>query len=687
MKSLILAEKPSVGKELARVLNCTNKHKNFIEGSEYVVTWALGHLVTLAEPHVYNAKFKEWRMEDLPMLPETMKLKVIKKTSHQFRAINSLMKRKDIGDLIIATDAGREGELVARWIMKLGGWGKKPFTRLWISSQTDEAIREGFAQLKAGKAYNNLFFSAVCRAEADWLIGLNVTRALTCKFDTSLNAGRVQTPTLAMIAKREQDIKNFTPVDYWTIHADFGEYFGVWRDRNGNGRLFDYGKAQEITGKIEGQTGVIEDMSTKNISEPPPLAYDLTELQRDANRLYGFSAKKTLSLVQKLYEWHKLVTYPRTDSRYITKDMIKTLPRRLQSIAVGQYAQYAKVLLQQPLKPGKQFVNDSKVSDHHAIIPTEQVPDLNVLSKDERSVYDLIVKRFLAVLSPPYRYERTSVVTLVAGERFYSQGKNEQEKGWKAFTLRVSDPEANDTEEMPEQSFRQQHKGQQINVQQCTIRQGKTNPPARYTEATLLTAMESPGKFIEDEELRESIKAGGLGTPATRAEIIEKLINNYYIERQGKSLVPTPKAFELIELVPSELKSPELTAQWELRLSKIAKGQESSNHFMTDIRHNAIELVKMVRESTATYTPRNLSQTKCPMCGQFMLLVSAKKGKRMVCSDKRCGYEESEKGEGVGPRSKKERQMNKRLIRQFSDHASTSTSLGDLLKAALDKNR
>ncbi len=688
MKTIVLAEKPSVGKELARVLGCATKRKGYIEGRDYVVTWALGHLVTLAEPHVYDNKLKQWRMEDLPMLPEKMKLQVIKQSSHQFRIVRDLLKRKDIGKLIIATDAGREGELVARWIMKMGGWGRKPFHRLWISSQTDEAIREGFANLKPGKAFNALFQSAVCRAEADWLIGLNVTRALTCKFNASLNAGRVQTPTLAIIVAREQEIQHFTPTPYWTVKADFGDYFGTWRNKDGNSRIFEQTKAQELAQQVEGQTGVIEDISVKHKSEPHPLAYDLTELQRDANKQLGFSAKHTLSVLQGLYERHKLVTYPRTDSRYITQDMVATLPRRLQAVAVRPYTRLVKPLLQQPLSPDKRVVNDSKVSDHHALLPTEVTPNLKQLSGDERALYDLVVRRFLAVLYPPYRYDQTTIVTNVHGKRFYAQGKVVKDLGWKAVTLRTvgADDDA-DEETLPEQTLQPQQQGAQKTVQSCAVNQTQTRPPARYTEATLLTAMESPGKFIEDEELRESIKADGLGTPATRADIIEKLLSNYYIERTGKSLTPTSKAFQLLDLVPEELKSPELTAKWELRLSQIAKGQESRKAFMTDIRQNAVTLVSNVRASTATYRPDNLTQTKCPMCGQPMLLIGSKKRQKLVCSDRRCGFEQREGpsgSPGMGKPSKKERQMNKRLIRQFSDHSSASTSLGDLLKAALD---
>jgi DNA topoisomerase-3 len=689
MKALVLAEKPSVGKELARVLNCHKVTKGYCEGKDYVVTWALGHLVELAEPHVYDQKLKEWRLEDLPMLPEKMKLRVMKKTAHQFRTVQGLMKRKDIGELIIATDAGREGELVARWIMRLGGWGKRSFKRLWISSQTDEAIKDGFAKLKPGKDYNRLFHSAVCRAEADWLIGLNVTRALTCKFNASLNAGRVQTPTLAIVVAREQEIKQFTPKPYWTITADFGDYTGLWRDTHGNSRIFDAARSREFAEKFDGKTGIIHEIAVKPKADPPPLAYDLTELQREANRRYGFSAKQTLSVLQHLYERYKIVTYPRTDSRYITSDMVATLPRRLQAVAVDKrYRQLVEPLLQQKLTPGKRFVNNSKVSDHHAVIPTEQPANLNALTHDERQIYDLVVRRFLAVLYPPYCYEQMTIVTEVEGERFFSQGKVVKDQGWKAVDRPAPEDTTSDTDELTEQPLKGQQRGDTKPVKRCTANRGQTNPPPHYTEATLLTAMESPGKFIDDEELRESIKAGGLGTPATRAEIIEKLIGNYYLERRGKSLIPTGKASQLLELVPDELKSPQLTAQWELRLSNIAQGQDNRQAFMVDVRKNAVELVNRVKSSTATYTPDNLTHNKCPMCGQPMMQVKHKKRQKLVCSDRRCGYEQSSDSDNMGfggRRSKKERQMNKRLIRQYSDNANASTSLGDLLKAALDK--
>lgn len=685
MKALVLAEKPSVAREIARVLKCNEKNKGFLEGPQFVVTWALGHLVTLAEPDDYDKKYKDWRLEDLPMLPANMKLKVIRQTSHQFQVVRNLMKREDLKELVIATDAGREGELVARWIMVLSDW-KKPFKRLWISSQTDDAIREGFASLKAGTAYNNLYDAAVCRAEADWLIGLNVTRALTCKFNAQLTAGRVQTPTLAMIVNREAEIKQFVPVDFWTIRADFGDYFGDWRNQAGNSRIFNYPQTEEIAAKVKGHQGVIKEVRTEGKSEPAPLAYDLTELQRDANKRYGFSAQKTLSILQDLYEQHKLVTYPRTDSRYITSDIVPTLPARLKSIAVVPYAELVKPLLPKPLTPTKRFVDNSKVSDHHAIIPTEKPLQLTSLKTEERNLYDLIVRRFIAVLYPPYRYDQTTLITAINGENFYSRGKVVKDQGWRAVTSKLAEKDALDDDALPEQTLTLSKKGDLKQVKGCKISKSKTKPPARYTEATLLTAMESPGKFIEDEELREAVKGSGLGTPATRAEIIEKLLYNNYIERQGKELVPTSKGTQLIKLVAPALKTPELTAQWEQRLTNIARGKGSKTDFMADIRQNAKELVKSVIDDTAVYKADNISKTKCPVCGKFMLLVNGKRGKMLICQDRACGHRQPEKQDGFGYKSSKNAgRVNQKLIEQYSDQGSIGHNLGDLLKAALAK--
>lgn len=688
MKILVLAEKPSVAREIARVLKCEAKNKGYIEGAKYVVTWALGHLVTLAEPEDYDVKYKHWRLEDLPMLPENMKLKIIHQTSQQYRVVTSLMKRPDIGELVIATDAGREGELVARWIMKLGNW-KKPFKRLWISSQTDAAIREGFATLKPGTDYNNLYDAAVSRAEADWLVGLNVTRALTCKFNAQLTAGRVQTPTLAMIVRREEEIQHFVPVDYWMIRADFGDYFGDWRGRDGN-RVYNAAEVEILLAKLKGHNGKITDLRRENKSELHPLAYDLTELQRDANRRYGFSAQKTSSVLQNLYERHKLVTYPRTDSRYISRDIVPTLVARLKGIAVGPYAEPVNQILQKPLALSKRFVDDSKVSDHHAIIPTEQLLNLGDLTLEEKSLYDLIVRRFLAVLYPPYRFEQLTVVTQVNGETFYSRGKVVKDLGWRtvAFHQNVSDDsktDENKEEALPEQLLTSLKSGATSTVKNIKANSGKTKPPARYTEATLLTAMESPGKFIEDEELRECIKGGGLGTPATRAEIIEKLISTFYIERNGKALVPTSKGIQLIGLVAAELRSPDLTAQWEQSLTDIARGKASKQAFIRSIRENTSALVRSVVLDNSVYKADNISKSKCPVCGKYMLLVPGKRGKMFVCQDRSCGHRQPEKERPGFTSSKRASQMNQKLIEQYSDKDNIGSNLGDLLKEALAK--
>ncbi|MBP2656513.1 MAG: topoisomerase [Firmicutes bacterium] len=597
------------------------------------------------------------------------------------------MKRQDIKELIIATDAGREGELVARWIMAAAKW-KKPFRRLWISSQTDDAIREGFAALKPGAAYNNLYDAAVCRAEADWLVGLNVTRALTCKFNAQLNAGRVQTPTLGMIVSREEEIQKFVPKDYWTIRANLGDYFGDWREAGGNSRLFDFAKAEAIVNKIKGHSGLVKEVRTEVKSEPPPLAYHLTELQRDANKRLGFSAQKTLSVLQGLYERHKLVTYPRTDSRYISKDIVPTLPARLKGMMAGPYADLVKPLLAKPLVPTKRFVDDTKVSDHHAIIPTEQPLVLAALNVDEKKLYDLIARQFIAVLSLPHRYNQLTMVTSVNGENFYSVGKVVIDQGWRAITSRVVErDELNSSDALPEQMLKLHKKGESVKLESVKVNKAKTKPPARYNEATLLSAMESPGKFIEDEELRESIKQGGLGTVATRAEIIEKLIHASYIERHGKELAPTSKGKQLISLVASDLKTPELTAEWELVLANIAKGKDSKADFIAKIRDYTIDLVRATIADTTVYKADNVTKTKCPLCGKFMLLVNGKRGKMLACPDRACGHRQPEKEKAFGGlrTSKHESRMNQKLIAEYSDNNSIGSNLGALLKAALDQ--
>lgn len=637
-KTLVIAEKPSVGRELAKVLGCNQNGSGFISGSKYIVSWALGHLVTLADPEAYGDQYKSWRIEDLPMLPPRMELVVIKETAKQFGVIRSLIQRQDVTEIVLATDSGREGELVGRWIFDKVG-NRKPVKRLWISSQTEKAIKDGFNQLKPSAQYDPLYRSAKCRAEADWLVGLNITRALTCKYNAQLSAGRVQTPTLAIIVAREDEIRKFVPKDFWTIQANVNGFTINWLEKgSGQTRLFDRKKADEIVARLKGQTAKVTDVRKEAKQELPPLAYDLTELQRDANKRFGFSAKKTLNIMQQLYESHKLVTYPRTDSRYITEDLVPTLTDRLKSIAVGPYATAAGNILRQKFKVTKRFVDNAKVTDHHAIIPTEQYVDLGALNHDERSVYDLIVKRFLAVLSAPFEYELTTVELDAAGERFQAKGRIIKSKGWKAIS--ESEPDDDDGEEArDDQSLPPINKGDAYPINSVQAVAGKTKPPSRYTEATLLSAMEHPGKFIEDRALRETLETtSGLGTPATRADIIEKLFSSFYVERRGKEIYPTSKGIQLVGLVPDDIKSPELTAKWEQQLALISKGQANAEAFMTKMREYASKLVSDVVASTDAYKHDNLTREKCPECGKYLLDVAGKKGKMLVCQDRECGY-------------------------------------------------
>lgn len=637
-KTLVLAEKPSVARDIAKVLKCNQGGKGYIEGPNYIVTWALGHLVTLCDPEAYDNKYKTWKMEDLPMLPKEMKLVVIKETSKQFGVVRSQLHRNDVKELIIATDSGREGELVARWIIEKAGFNK-PIKRLWISSQTDRAVKDGFRNLKPSKEYDNLYYAAQSRAEADWLIGLNVTRALTCKYNAQLSAGRVQTPTLSMIVERENEIKKFTPKDYWTIKASFDGFTIEWQDKSsGETRIFNKNKADAIMEKLSGKPGKIIEIIKESKKELPPLAYDLTELQRDANKIYGYSAKQTLNTMQKLYETHKLLTYPRTDSRYISDDIVPTLPERLKSISIGPYLKYAQNILKSKIHVTKRFVDNSKVTDHHALIPTEQYVDLSSLNFEERNIYDLVVKRFLAVLYTPFEYEQTTVKVEIEGETFFAKGKIVKSLGWKEIYDTNSKAAGNGSD----QKLPDIYKGLTSNINSLKEINDKTKPPARYTEATLLSAMEHPGKFIENKVLRETIEnTTGLGTSATRADIIEKLFNTFYVERRGKEIVPTSKGMQLINLVPSDLKMPELTAKWEQELTEISKGKEKSSAFISEMRNYASKLVGNVIASTHEFKYDNVTKNKCPDCGKFLLEVNTKNGKMLVCPDRKCGYRKS----------------------------------------------
>ncbi|MBI9103532.1 MAG: DNA topoisomerase III [Spirochaetales bacterium] len=692
MKSLVLAEKPSVGRELGRVLGCSARGKTHMEGKDYIVTWAMGHLVELADPSAYDEKYKSWKMDYLPMLPERMKHKVIGRTSRQFNMVKSLLKRNDVNHLIIATDAGREGELVARWIMKLSGWKGKT-ERLWISSQTDTAIKQGFKNLKPGKDYENLFRAAECRAESDWVVGLNLTRALSCKWDARLSAGRVQTPTLAIMAGREKEIENFKPRGYWTITADFGPYTGLWQGEKGLTRFSDQNKAREIAGRCEGKTGKIVSIKKKNKSVPPPLAYDLTDLQREANRRLGWSAKKTLQVLQGLYERHKIVSYPRTDSRYITSDMEATLKERLYALKGTPFEKPALELAKKSLKPGKRLINDAGVSDHHAIIPTEEPVRMDRLDGEEKSLWNLIAMRYLAVLSTPEISEKVEIVTAVGDDKFITRGSRVLDRGWRAVEHGFSRGEDDDAD-LSDQRLKEHKEGETLAIDSVKVKQGMTKPPARYTEGTLLSVMENPGRFVKDKEIKEGAPGFGLGTPATRADIIEKLIANYYIERRGKELVPTGAGMQLLKLVPEEMTSPELTARWEARLDGIAKGREKSSVFIVDIREYAKKLVNEVKTSKLEYKPDNLTTKPCPLCGKRMMKVHDKKGRELlVCQSRSCGYEDEGEDNrnlyGTKKPSRREQSIARSMIKKVNNEAEESGgfTLADMMNAKKERRR
>ncbi|WP_066892796.1 DNA topoisomerase III [Clostridium nigeriense] len=641
-KILVLAEKPSVGRDIAKVLKSNVNKGAYIEGNKYVITWALGHLVGLQDPESYDEKYKTWSMETLPMLPKNMKLSVLKKTSKQFYEVKKLLNRNDIDEIVIATDAGREGELVARWIIEKAGV-KKPIKRLWISSQTDKAILDGFRNLKPGSEYENLYKAAVCRAEADWIVGLNATRALTCKYNAQLSAGRVQSPTLAMIVNREEEIKNFKPKKFYTIKAKSKDISLEWVNKDNNLRIFDEDYANKIINKIQGNDAKITSITESPKKKFSPALYDLTELQRDANKIWGYSAKQTLSIMQRLYENHKILTYPRTDSRYISTDIVSTLPDRLKAISIGEYRMAASDILKKKINTNKSFVDNSKVSDHHAIIPTEQKPNLSNLSSEERHIYDLVVKRFLSVLMPPFEYIQTNIKAEINGEIFIAKGKVVKSKGWKSLYDKDYAEEDSNENDVREQTLPKLSEKDILKIIKIELNTGETKAPARFNEGTLLSAMENPQKYVSvNKEAAKTLnETGGLGTVATRADIIEKLFNSFVIEKRGKEIVPTSKGKQLIDLVPNELKSPLLTAKWEKRLDEISKGKHNPNDFIKEMKNYAIALVEAVKGDNSKFIHDNKTGKKCPNCGKYLLEVKGKNGTMNVCQDRECGYRES----------------------------------------------
>lgn len=652
MKKLVLAEKPSVGRDIARVLRCTKKQNGFFEGPEYIVTWGLGHLVTLADPETYGDQYKTWRLEDLPMLPQPFKLEVIKETRGQFKTVKTQLTRKDVKEIIIATDAGREGELVARWILAKAQV-KKPVKRLWISSVTDQAILQGFRQLKSGSEYERLYASAEARAQADWLVGMNATRALTCKHNAQLSCGRVQTPTLAMIARREEEIRNFRPVPFFGLVATVdGQLKLTWQDSASKSfRCFDKQRVDSLLKTLSGKDALVTGLHKTRHKDVAPALYDLTELQRDANKRFGMSPKDTSNVMQRLYEQHKLLTYPRTDSRYLSSDIVPTLAIRLKACGVGPYAKFAAQIMRAGIKPGPHMVDDRKVSDHHAIIPTEQPVLLHQLSDAERKIYDLVVKRFLAVMLPAHEYEKVKLEARIGGETFVATGRRVLLDGWREVlgAHTSDDEEANSDEErsLPEQVFPEIAKGHPFRVHRLDIKQSETKPPARFNEASLLSAMENPAKFLEmatdangsQKQLAQTLKqTGGLGTVATRADIIEKLFASFLIEKAGKEIRITAKGLQLLELVPGDLRTPLLTAEWETKLEQIAKGRLDKQSFVAEMRDYATRAVREIAGSQRKYRHDNLTSTPCPECGKPMLDVKDKKGRLFVCQDRECGH-------------------------------------------------
>ena len=630
-KILVIAEKPSVARDIAKVLKVGQKGDGCLIGEKYVVSWAVGHLVTLAEPEDYDEKYKKWNFSALPILPDEMKLKAIRQTRDQLKVLHKWMNSSEIDSLICATDSGREGELIFRYIYDITKC-KKPFERLWISSMTEEAIQEGFATLKDGREYDLLYSSAKCRSEADWLVGMNATRAYTLRYDALLSIGRVQTPTLALIVNRQKEIDAFVAEDYFEVQADFGGYTGMWIDKEEHTRIEKEETAKGIVAKVSGKQAVITKVEKEEKKMPPPLLYDLTELQRDCNKKFGFSAKKTLDIAQNLYEKRKMITYPRTDSRYLSDDMkgkVHNTLRRLNELA--EYQPYTQPLAGN-ISFTKRIIDNSKVTDHHAIIPTDGKLRVDSLSEEEKKVFTLVAARFLTVFYPYYRYETTKVYAEAEQERFLSKGTVVLEEGWQAvekdlLPATVSKKKKKDEEE---QKLPVLAEGEQRKIEKATVQKKKTKAPTPYTESSLLSAMENAGRFVEDEALKEQMKDSGLGTPATRAAIIERLLTVGYIVRKGKNLIPTEKGMKLIEVVPIEMSSPQTTGKWEKGLSSISKGNMTEEKFMASIRRYVQFLIQdaasgrradvvFPEEQMRGKKRKNNAFGKCPFCGRDIL--------------------------------------------------------------------
>lgn len=626
MKSLIIAEKPSVGRDIANTLNINEKRNGYFENNQYIVTWALGHLVTNATPEQYDKNYKEWRLNDLPIIPNKMKTVVISKTRKQFSTVQSLINNKNVKDIIIATDAGREGELVARLILDKSH-NKKPIKRLWISSVTQKAIRDGFSKLQDGRKFNNLYYAALARSEADWIVGINATRALTTKYDAQLSLGRVQTPTIQLVQMRQNEIKQFEPKTYYTMSIDAGGLtFQCTKPQSHE----DKSVFESIEDKIKDCTAQIETINKSHKKAYPQQLYSLTDLQQDAYKRFHLGPKETLNTLQTLYERHKLVTYPRTDSNYLTDDMVDTLKDRLQAIMATSLKDLAKRQMSQTFSAKQKFVNNSKVSDHHAIIPTEVRPDMSQLSQRESKIYMMIAQRYLENLMSPHEYEAVSIELNINGYAFTFKDKVTTKLGFKEIF--------EDKDKVNDQ-MEQLQKGAKLNISKVQINQHETTPPPYFNEGTLLKAMESPQKFfnLTDKKHNQTLKeTGGIGTVATRADIIDKLFNMNAIESRDGKIKITSKGKQILELAPQKLTSPLLTAEWEEKLTLIEQGKYDASKFITEMKSFTNDVVSEIKESDQNYKHDNLTTTECPTCGKFMIKVKTKNGQMLVCQDPQC---------------------------------------------------
>ncbi len=650
-KTLVIAEKPSVGRDLARVLpGPFAKHEGYLEGPEHVLTWAVGHLVQLAEPDEYDAKYKKWRMADLPIVPDRFKLVVRdERSKKQMSVVTQQLRRDEVSDVINACDAGREGELIFAYLFEKAG-SSKPVQRLWLSSMTKAAMERAFDELRPAAEFAQLEAAARSRSESDWIVGMNATRAATIRlrssFDGAVSLGRVQTPTLAIITRREEEIRAFVPEAYWLVDAVFaaaGErvYEGRYHD-GAKPRMATAAAADAVVAAVRGQTGEITQLEIKERKERAPMLYDLTSLQREANSRFGFTARRTLAAAQRCYEEHKVLTYPRTSSRYLTSDMIAELKPIAGHVgAAGREYQTAAAYVQgMDMLPLARVVADDKVGDHHAIIPTNSTHNLDKLSDDDRRIYDMVARRFLAVFHPEAVFENTKVSTTVAGHVFRTRGKVLIFPGWRGVygELAGGGETADDDDEGRDQQLPKLVLAEDVQTREVNAAEKETKPPRRYSDASLLGAMETAGRLVDDDEMREAMKESGIGTPATRASIIERLIDVGYVERDARSLVATEKGLNVIRLLDGHpLTSPQLTGDWEQRLGKIERGEEPRKTFMADIKGFAESTVQELDAKLKDVRIPRANLGPCPICGND--IVENRKG--FSCwsrEDPGCGF-------------------------------------------------